>query len=565
MIVHFAWCDSFYDISSKNYEQDIVSIEISQKEGCLGVAKVVLKSKNITHKYARIDIEEKETISTIFRGKIISFPFNSGQPTMKIEILSEPPDFQEKLDDFCRKSHELVKQVDLHNLQDNSILYDNLFFSDSDKENPSIFLEGGTKLFYWNMSNGELALSDINRSPRNWDIQKSDIFQNSIRISFARDPYGIVNIRLSASWIQHISGCTDVIPAIARQFGCNYINSLTDICSAFKNVNKEGYSMLYNSMHLINPNTAGALTNFPISSADVKVKSGNEEKVMNFRRFYYGGKFILGWRYNQKRTENVTISLINSNYKRKKSLNINLQNIQSAKEFPNWREYHEYSVNDKVIFSGKAYACMLEHRSTQEFELSKWKYLFKISGALTDDSADSFFATNRGKNCIRYALQKAAALMNYSQRFVFINLIVDAIKFYNISIDSQITITDANNKKITAKVIQTDLYLSADSKILKITAGYAPNYSSDIFSKIEHYNPQITAENEKISEDIIKDIMIENPPEMQNQIISTQVFDSVGEVKALLRKFATKIKLNLRALNSKREIVRTIHLSDMEV
>ena len=206
MKIFFNWCDNFNDDSEWGNDEEIFSLSIVQREGSFATARVSIRTKKLEHKFARIGIEKDGRIKTIFRGKLISFPLSCEGSIMTVEILSEPSDYQNQLSDFSQKN---LKQYEAKNPE---IIFDDLFFSE--KDNPTVFLEGSSKIFYWNMSTGKLSLSDINYGERTFEISKQDILRNSTQIKLAREPYGEVRLNLSASWIQKVYGYINLMPMI---------------------------------------------------------------------------------------------------------------------------------------------------------------------------------------------------------------------------------------------------------------------------------------------------------------------------------------------------------------
>lgn len=564
MKILFNWCDAFSCDQKWNNDEELLSLEITQKEGSFASAKISLRNKKIPKKYARIGIEENGKIETLFVGKIISFPLSFDNSIMQIELLSEADNYREQLKNFSESCWRNYKEWNFNCEQNQQ--FDDLFFPTKAENDPTIFLEAENKIFYWNMKNGNLSFSDINIGEKNFDISKKDILKGSTKIRLSREPYGKINLRITASWIQKVRGFIDIIPMIARKFNYNRINSFTDISSGFKNIYKDGYSLLYRKIDEINPNAGNSLNNFPLISAPIKIKQNDKEQSVNFHRFYYSGKFILSWEYHQKRVESVNVAIIDKKFTRSKDVSINLNAIQLSKDYPYWSACKNYLVGDKIIFSGYVYECQKAHHSNLEFDQENWKCLNKIPDALEDDTLSSFFATNRGKFCIRYALRKAAALMNYSRRYVIINFCLDANKFWAITVNDQITFIDFFNNSIQAKIIQTKLMMTVNSRIMKITVGYSPKYSSDIWEKIKNYQFKVDKNSDQIEmEDIVKDVTVENPPEEQEALMTAEQFSSLSEAKSFLRSHATKIKVALHPLSAKREISNIINLPNLEV
>ncbi len=558
MKIFFNWCDNFNDNSEWNNDEEIFSLKIVQREGSFATARVVIKTKKLEHKFARIGIEKNGKIKTIFRGKLISFPLSYDDSVMTIEILSEPSDYQEQLQDFIKKNREM------YDAKNPKIIFDDLFFSE--KDNPTIFLEGSSKIFYWNMSTGKLSLSDINRGEKIFEISKQDILKNSVQIKLAREPYGEIRLNLSASWTQKVYGYINLMPMIAQQFRFNRLNSFTNLAPYFRNSSQNGYSLIFNNVKAINPNGGGILNRFPEVSSPIKIKNNHYEKSVKFRRFYFDGKFVLGWEYHQKRTENVCLSIRDKNHSRRKDISIKLGAIQLSKNYPRWYAFANYQRADRIIYDGWIYECNVPHNSNENFDETKWQKIKRVPDALENDQLSSFFATDRGKSAIRYALRKAAALVNFSRRYVTINFSLDANKFPEISVNDSIKFLDLYPQPATAKVIQTKLILNEKNRLMNISVGYSPDNITDIFELVENYNLEINQDEDQIEiSDIVKNISIENDPESQENLLTSQTFSSESAAINFLKKHPTKIHVDLHPISQKREIVRTINLKNVEI
>jgi len=558
MKIFFNWCDNFNDNSEWSNDEEIFSLCIVQREGSFATARVSIKTRKLEHKFARIGIEKDGRIKTIFRGKLISFPMSCEDSIMTIEILSEPSDYQTQLQNFSQKNRE---QYEGGNPE---IIFDDLFFSE--KDNPTIFLEGSSKIFYWDMATGKLSLSDINKGGQIFEISKQDILKNSTQIKLAREPYGEIRLNLSASWTQKVYGYVNLMPMIAQRFRFNRLNSFTNLTPCFRSSFQNGYSLIFNDVKTINPNGGGILNRFPEASNPIKIKNNQREKVAKFRRFYFDGKFVLGWEYHQKRTENICISICDKNHSRRKDISIKLGPIQLSKNYPRWYAFTHYLCTDRVIYDGCIYECDASHDSNENFDKFKWRKIQKVPDALENDQLSSFFATDRGKSAIRYALQKAAALINFSRRYVTINFSLDANKFSGISVNDTIKISDLYSHPITAKVIQTKLILNEKNRLMNVSIGYSPDNTSDIFELVKNYDFEINPNEDQIEiEDIVKNISIENDPESQENLLTSRTFSSESAAINFLKKHPTKIHVDLHPISQKREIVRTINLKNLEI
>ncbi len=400
----FNWCDSLGEPFCHDKNEQIIDLEIIQKEGCFASAKITLRNQVIKYRYAKVFLKEEDEIELLFFGKVISFPLVIDGSQMKIELLAEPDNYQQQLDEFISNCNEKIKVADLSQTQSTPIVRDELFFSNFALNNPTTFLEGENNIFYWDKQTGKLSLSSINKGKNTFNLSRNDIIKNSLKVNFPREPYGRININLSAEWIQNIYGFVDLVPVMSRLFSFNKINSFTDLSSSFPNFSKDGYYVAYKRISKINPNNLGVLTNYPTASSPITIKGNDQRKSIQFRRFYFDGKFIVNWEYQQKRKEEVSLSVVDKKYSRSKNITINLNAIQSSKDYPQWRAYHNYYCEDKVIYKGFIYECIKDHITDNSLSEKYWKKIDKVSDALTDDTLSSFFATERGKNCIKYAI-----------------------------------------------------------------------------------------------------------------------------------------------------------------
>jgi hypothetical protein len=359
---------------------------------------------------------------------------------------------------------------------------------------------------------------------------------------------------------------------IAQKFSQHMVNSFTDMKSSlehiFKISHRNGYAPRRCRIKEINPNTAGILSAHPTISPDFFVQKDEvSTKIkVNFRRFYFDGELLLAWNYRQKRQEVVRLGIINGQYKngREKSLFLRLNAIQIPKQYPVWSYFTYYGCSTKVIHRGSVFECREGHISGREFEKGKWKFLKKVPDALSDDSG-SFFATNRGKNALKYAIQKAIALAGYSSRYMEMDFCVDANRFLSVTVNHRATISDGRfpGGSISGKVIRTKFMANAERKIMKITIGCG-GADENYLEKALAYHPDIQDDDSRVNPgDIVTDIEVKNPPEEQTAHLVQMKAKDISELKDELRKWATKIKISLHPLSTTRVVSRELDLPDV--
>ena len=469
----------------------------------------------------------------------------------------------------------------MHSANEKLIPFDDLFFSQTDFENPTIFLEGDSKIFYWNPRDGKLELSEINRGRRNFDLDGKSILQNSLKIRLAREPYRNVKISISASWIQHIYGFIDVLPMIAQRFHSGVINSFTNLKRALEKIcdtsrRKNGYSLIKCKIDEFTPvQEVGFLNKYPLTSEKFSLQSNPKipPREVMFKRFYMKGKMLCGWNYRQKRTEVVDVNVVNekSPQGREKNIFIKLGAIQLNQSCPYWQPYFAYRVEEKVQRDGKIFQCTSAHVSEENFDEDKWKFLQKIPDALTNNSVDSFFETSRGKNAIKYAIQKAIALINFSSRYVEISFTVPIAHCFDLTLDDQVTIHDEKfpGGKISGKVIKTKFFADSQTRKMDVSIACCPvGFVDEYLEKLNEYCDAIKIKTDSCCPaptDIVKEIEIQNPPEFQEKVLRETPAKNVEDLTSALRHHATKIKISLHPINVVREIVNKIHLKDFNL
>ncbi|MDR1335109.1 MAG: hypothetical protein LBJ19_02450 [Holosporaceae bacterium] len=600
----FDWSDSFFEKKeSWRGDEDMISLKINQREWGFATAKVSIYTENseelLRKRYAKIGLQQNDDdprVDLLFSGRLMAFPVGFSNSCVQLELIAEPDDYNEQLKMFAENNLQCYRQTNMHDLQDHHIPFDDLFFSSKDLDNPTIFLENDEKIFYWSMRTGALSLSDIVKGKQHITVSGDQILQNSMKVRLAREPYKNVNVVLETSWIQRIYGYIDLYPIIASNFKTNYINSFTNIKSGLEKLCRfsirSGYHLIYCKINeMVPPQTATYVQKCPAVSREFFIGDGTGEaplmassssastlvpmnrKRVQFRRFYFHGKMLIGWNYRQKRHEIVRVNVGNGHvmHGRNKTLHLQLNRIQLAKQYPFWQCYMHYEMGMKVIRNDFVWECTLTHLSQEEFDENKWKSKEKIPDALSNDSKSSFFATDRGKNAIRYAIQKAIALINYSSRYIEVSFSVDASAFWFASINDQITVEDNRFQmgKISGKITKTNLEANATGKILNVSIACCLVESNDNWpALLNNYMNALEImpeETELAMEDIVTDVKITNSPEEQEDMLAQQEAKSVNELKNQLKVHATKIKVTLHPFSTTREIVREIDLPEFSL
>lgn len=558
MEIFFDWCNSLNEQKNEwRGDEHIVSLEFFQKEFSFSSAKITLvSSEKKLQRFAKIAIKQDNKFFVIFSGRLTGFPLGFSGSTVQIEMIAEPDNCHQQLIDFINQN----PKQDLHKITNELIKIDDLFYANSNLDNPTVFLEGSNDIFYWNPSNGKLSISNITKGHRCLKISSSQILRNSVKVHLSREPYSEIDVSVTANWIKYQQLTFDIFPMIAQRFNNNFVNSFTDIRATFAKID----NCTYCNIREINPNTAGCLTNYQLKSKDFLI--GN--KKYSFRRFYYDGNIIFNLNYSQRMVETAHFKIkTNAKNQHVKSIHFDLNELQLPRKFPHWNAYTYYCADDIVLHDENIWKCKVSHRSEKDFDAGNWSKVAKIPDAMPDDSQSSFFETIRGKNALKYAAQKALALLRYSQRYVEIDFCVLLSEFYDISLDDEVVLKNASEymKEIHGKVIKTQLVASYEKAFIKVTIGCGLTENS-AWEQIQNWSPNVKIENENITiNDVIRSIEIANPPEQQLEMLGNFRGNSISELRENLRQMSTKIKVILKSQNNVTTVRRDINLPDITV
>lgn len=378
----FDWSDDFYEKKDEwRGDEKMLSLEIFQRECCFSSAKITIfcddnlrkKGLSSSKKYVKIGaqyFEKQENgsiishIDLIFSGRLVAFPLALEKSAIQLEFISEPPDYQQQLEAFLQQNISEYKKADKYKISAHPLNFDELFFSENDMQNPTVFLEGDSKCFYWDMRSGKLSLSDVNRGQKNIEIDGSSILKKSLKISLAREPYKNISINLSANWTQRTSGLIDLYPFIAKKFKEGIVCSFTDINDKIKKLcvlRSDDYDALSCSVNEADPSALIPLQTFAKASRKFLIKKVDSNRTddeiqkpenieVQFKKFYFYGEMLFCWHRKQKLSESININVVNSKIERgrEKKIFVRLNAIQLPKEYPYWNFFTRYRSGDKV-------------------------------------------------------------------------------------------------------------------------------------------------------------------------------------------------------------------------
>jgi hypothetical protein len=129
------------------------------------------------------------------------------------------------------------------------------------------------------------------------------IFADSVKMHDVFAPH-FVSATLQAEWLQQSEGLLDIGPAVAAHFPQGIVSSLNDdFGDVSHHVKKSGYQIVETSFQGINPPHTGPLNIYPQNATIV-----GKNNPMTLPRHWFRLSWKMGWTYEQKRIETVTLS-----------------------------------------------------------------------------------------------------------------------------------------------------------------------------------------------------------------------------------------------------------------
>ena len=103
MQLKFSWLNSFQMTDDWDQPEELIKLEITQKEWSFASAKITIARPKTYHPFAKIGRVMEDRIETIFIGRVIQFPISSDGVTVNLELIAEPNDYQQQLIKFMKE------------------------------------------------------------------------------------------------------------------------------------------------------------------------------------------------------------------------------------------------------------------------------------------------------------------------------------------------------------------------------------------------------------------------------------------------------------------------------
>ncbi|MDR2417112.1 MAG: hypothetical protein LBD15_03035 [Holosporales bacterium] len=615
----FDWTETFADLTTPwRGDEDPFAIEISQAEGEFAIAHVTLLNPRLKQlsvqqrAYGRIAFQrENESIVPLFCGRVVTLPVALDGSLLKVELIAEPDTAEDQLRTL---GHSLRTEP----------YWDPLFIPAEAENMPNEVLEARTALFAWHRVTGALAVSDLYKGRQVFTVENA--FRNTVRLHRGPEPLDAVEVTVEAQWIQRAYGCMDLAPRIALLFPGQMINTYSgrDLEKSWRALERKlhcgGYEVLKSTIQEILPPETGILNLYPRQSP-VYYSYQEEEDALNpeslhrrpvkvqLKRYWFRGKLIIAWNYQQKRREIAHFMLKNNhqlrplkeNHAHVKRLHFKLNAIAPHYDLCPWCGFKWYKEGDRVAFGGWQYRCLTKHRSGCQFldDGALWEREKEIPIALGDPSRASFFTTRRGQKAVVHAIARARSYLAASSRSFEVSFRGPLEDLAGITIEDAVVLKDQRlpGGTICGKVIKTRLVIDGKTQTcwgeVRIACGVGLatypvregyQLGEELYAETDYAEPDtyrqaqgVLLEDLRIEDfsqnapttgftgifawderDLIEKIHIANLPSDQEDFLATRNIETPEKFLAALKACCTSIRIDLRELRPKTTLTHRI-------
>ncbi|MBP6985880.1 MAG: hypothetical protein KBB83_04735 [Alphaproteobacteria bacterium] len=602
MKVYFAWTNGSenYNPEVHNREDEkIFHMEISQREGGYSRARLVIQNPYTgllwpkDKQFCWIACDR----GPLFSGRILAMPSEISGELICVDFIACPEDWQAKQQALCQ---DIMKNG----------VYEPLFFSEEKPELKDL-LHAYTALPYWDRWTGSLSLSDIFRGRKKIYLQ-GDFLRDSLKIQTVQNPLKAVRVGITAEWLQQAGGIIEIGQHIKKKCPQGYLSTLTSdsLESSWWSDKQQhpvnGYKLEKASLERIRPENERL---FPKYSRSYWHHEDKPKKVQ-FLRSWYDVQMRFSWSYKQKRRETAEFELKHKTqdvligHSQVKNLSFNLMSIL-GKNHP-WRPGCIYNRDFKVLHNGHIYQCLRKHASKEYFEEKKWSRLKNLIHVSGQSARAEFFATDRGQKALRYALDVAKAHLAASARCIHITLRAPWEPLWDVTLDHNVVIEDDRlpGKAVQGKVIAYRIVADGKSgeKLVEIKLGVSVGEGvtvteampeEDLYAHEEYgaeamfcrddvigrsasaIGYRISAAQEKpvglsrpsaLSEhDLVEAVDIFNDADSQESLLEKQQFPHTDDVRKVLKRKPTNLRIKLKDLSTHGCLQRRIHVDVMTI
>lgn len=614
MKIYFSYAEINQDFDPslhQRVDEQILDLMIEEKEGEIPVAMIKIPNNpaiwNRIHKAEKIFISYQSHSSSplqiLFSGYVSRIPDVSEKDVLTLTLSAASKNVDQEL-------RSLMRRIKNKGFIDPLFTKNNAF-----EEDPSDALQARPALFYWDRCSGKVRLSHLIKGRYQFDVTPF-IFSQTIKYKCSHVPINKIYLSLDAFWTKENSGSYNLISQLKSCFFGKIINSLTG--DSFKknwwkkgqNIGKSGYWIEESSLKEITPLHTGILGLYPSVSDKIwlspndPLNESNQPCQVRLKRSWFKAKLKIAWHFWQRREESIK-GIIQANMSPyfghtmgERHLHFTLDRVGLMDRCEGWHKERTYELDDLVEWQNSVYRCLHRHYSNENFEEQNWHFLGKNGDVPRQKDRSSFFATERGRRAIDYALRIANAHLVYSARALDVHFKIPFSQGVRVTCDTTVLIPDFRNikNKIEGKVKNCRLYVSGKKGIAwaEVVVGVLiPTDSHPILSPEENRENErnFYVENQYMEENYeapqknychdlgvfytvssslersdscpLEGVFVNNDGHEQNLYLAKHQYPGTDSIQGTLQSVQTNIMFKFRPLRRRQAISQQMTLSMM--
>ena len=620
-MLYFAWVNAnelWNAAIHAREDAQLLRVDLQQQEGQAAELQVLIKNPGQgllapgrkTRAFLSYQAEGQTAVQLLFAGQVVGVAMLAGDRLATVTLTALP-----------NQSVQLLQQ--LHNSLKVAPYWDDLFVIPSRREDPAQGLLAREAVYYWDKIQGTVALSGLFAGSQSLTLS-GQFFQDSLTLAIGKPPLSAVKMTVVAEWVQRANGIANITKRVERAFPGQLVNSLSgeDLVARWPSASKlingqSGYQVEEASLVEYTP----PANSYPTVSVPVQVavdeypypvgvsNPGGDSREVFVKRWWFKAKLALRWRYRQHRREELSFSLSHGvqglvpSGGQVQAINVTLQEVLLDTVTALWQAGQSYSVDQKVRHGEFVYQCLLAHTADASFgndqATNRWQQLAADGSALGAGWRASFFSTNRGRQAVHHAIERARVALAKSARVVRVTVKAAWSELQAVTLDHSVTISDARlpGGTVTGKVVALRFYSDGDSgeRWAEVTiacavgtgaaagqpasgvgsyvadpyvdSGYQPNVGRQEVTVggvvYDDFSDQITPNGllyptNLAAVDLVRKVTVINSPDDQNAYLLANQFPERRNLKALVNGKKTTVQLELMDLTADDQLRQVI-------
>ncbi len=539
MTYYFTWAtenETFAPHKHKRNDLEIFRLTIVEAENHFPKAHILIQAKDFpTQKNTRrafISWEKANgRLDLLFQGTTNPIPLKNHEELVEVELLGIPDDKEEQLAQLSFHHHPLFQ----------------------DKTNSRIMEDVHPSSLYCDRKTLKLSRSNWFDSDQTHTLGPR-VFDDSVQLQRSNTLLSTVKLQLRVEWTHSARGLANVGNDIAQEFPNQQVASYSPIqlkdgsLKPGQRLGRSGYWVIRSHLR-------------QVGYQPIKDWKGSKQPP---QKQLYDWDFWVGWRYEQKRVEEVEFTLTNPEHTvegLEKQLTLKLNNPYAAGKGHPWLPGVTYFLDSQVWHEEKLYRCIQEHMSqTNLYEQSNCWELIEGHSDPPALGLSSFFTLAQGQDALNYARQLAWWYLVKSSRNIKITFEGPWEDLLDLTTDRSVRLQAPQlpQGEITGKITQLKFHACGKTggrwgqvTLTCMTNQTPPPLNTNI--QLEEIEPPPGGHSEA-PQRLLHSLVITHPPQRQEELLET--LEGSDDWTAIIDKHPNRLKLSFTDLRSCKELVR---------